>query len=164
MAITSAGDPFDPIPTKETGGMVLTVERNQMVWNPYEMQTYNYRVNKDDFQDKLSVGDIGRWLCKPPTARRVYKGPVRYWRARYEFHECGPDFPSWDHIMLNKGHRYFDAAGVKKTFIPTGQVSIAMLKADGTKLPEPIVEADINYLTFKKYRSVAFAPLKIVTE
>lgn len=68
--------------------------------------------------------------------------------------------------LRSKAPFYLDATGVKKKFFAQGQSDVVMLKADGTKVPRVfgvLLENGINYLDFIKYRSVPFAPLKIVT-
>jgi len=167
--LNSAKQPFDPLPTREVGGLVLTYERNELTFDAWAMTAYAFTVNSEDF---LEEGDFRQWLCKPVTARKVWKGNFSYYRVRYEFHHTDATAKDgvvpigWDHYLLDCGWMQLNAAGKPVPIVNVGQTaaSVPLLDGAGKVLDPPITTDKIKYLSYAKYRERSFAPLKIVID
>ncbi len=164
MIATTAGEPFDPKPTREIGGHILVIERNELKFSAKEKKAFRYRINLDNF---IFEDDRYQWLCKPITARRQYKGSLRYWRVRYEFWHCG-DAETWDHRLLNAGYMYREDPTLPlKPIHINGQPPSRPwpLNEFGFKLtPGQIANNESIYVAFKKYLGVNFGPLAIAVD
>src|SRR6185312_3189252 len=117
--LNSAKQPFDPAPTREIGGDVLIVERNEMEHDREEMREFAFKVNDSDF---IEDGDTEQWLCFPPTAKKVFKGNLQYWRVRYEFHHCGEQLDGepgdWLFHLLDVGYGELTGTAPNQVFKP----------------------------------------------
>lgn len=96
----SAGQPFDPVPTIEDGWDTLTVERNELEYDRSDMADYAFKVNLGFFLGEAP----GTVLCRPITARQAYKGGLKFWRVRYEFHFANEQMEfDWKLRLLDQG-------------------------------------------------------------
>lgn len=166
--LNSANQRFDPMVTRQAGGRILIVERNENVFDSLEKDAYSFAINDLPF---IEEDDENQWLCFPITADRVYKGPLSYWRVHYEFHHCGFPFddedaanpPDWHHHLLDQGYGILDAAGNFKVALKNGQIPAQPipLNGEGGALRPGFLGEDPVYLTFIKYRRMDFGPLAI---
>lgn len=154
--VNSAGDPLDPPPTVPVGYRVLSYARNQATFD-YSTGTYDYAVNNDVFQG-YQPGSV---LCLPPVAKRVLRGPLRYFRVSYKFKFApsilGEFIPR---RYLDQGFNYLDG-GVKfpilvNSFHPARE---QLLDGAGGKLA---AGAAPKFRGFRVYQWQAFTPLQII--
>lgn len=161
--LNSATEPFENQPTREVGGTTLIIERNELTYDPREKNAFRFTINDADF---IWEGDYRQWLCKPITATRQYKGPLKYWRVRYEFHHCGDITKAWNHVLLDAGFSHL-VGGVRKEYRKDGQPMARPWPLDGAGafLTEAEIAAgDVNYLQFKKYLAKDWSSLNIVVD
>lgn len=172
--LNAAGQPFDPAPTREIGGLTLVVERNELVFNAFKMSEYWFTTNSDMF-----LGfDLHQWLCKTITGKRQYKGNFKYWRVRYEFwhakeqvffnvgrHPIVPGAAKgpWDHILLNAGFEQLVGGKLKPITFNNQPVSRPYpLDAAGSAMTQAAIVANGPlFLHFQKYPERKFADLKL---
>ncbi|MBN9521059.1 hypothetical protein J0H58_21500 [bacterium] len=160
--LNSAGQPFDPVPTNEDGWTTLTIERNEATVNSGRLAHFRFAVNKDVFLGKPP----GRWILRPITARKVYKGAFGYYRFRYEFWLAGENDPDWDDLeLLDQGLCMKGPGGVPTPIIRGGQpVSQPVLLKDGIPLtPAQLADPKVGaqFLKYKRRKRRPFAPLNI---
>lgn len=163
--LNSAGQPFDPVPTIEVSHLTLTVERNEAEFDQLKARKYKGVVNKDVFLGYAA----GLWFLKHITGRVVYKGAYQYARVRYEFWLAPTvdEKDHWDNLdLLDQGLcRKGNDNGPPIPIMVNGHpISQPALLKNGFPLPPPqIINPDIGpqFLRFKRYRRVPFAPLKI---
>lgn len=156
--VNSARDPFDPPPTIPTGYRILNYARNQATFD-YGSGTYDFAVNSDVF-----VGyQPGTVLCLPPTARRVLRGTLRYFRVTFKFKLRPSNLAEWVPFqLLDQG--FAERVGGLRVPIrdnPGGELVAReqLLNGAGAKLGAAAAPV---FLDFTLYRQVPFAPLKIV--
>jgi len=165
IATVPVGEPFDPPPTREIGGTVLILERNELTYDVREKNSFRFTLNEGDF---VWEGDAEKWLCKPITARRQYKGPFKYWRVRYEFWHCG-DAETWDHVLLNAGYLEMGDDGVTPRPIVFGTAPPSkpwpIFMSNGAAL-DPIDVANnlAEYVNYRKYKRLPWNRLSIVVD
>jgi hypothetical protein len=174
--LNSAKQPFDPAPTVERGWRVLYFERNELSFDPDAMDKYSYALNSDNFLGAKQK----EVLSKPVTADAVYKGPLRYYRVKYEFHfrkrppieNPGQVFPgaTWSRDILDQGLCKLSlTAGpnFKKPvpIIRNGQPLSQPVLLDGAGqelTPAALAASGPQYISFQPYLATPFAPLNIV--
>lgn len=160
--INTARQPFDPPPTIEESWPVLHYERNELNFDWHFAAGFAHTVNRDRFLGE----DPGFVLCKPIVSEKRYRGPLVYWRTKYEFHFAQRSW-GWDLELLNQGLCQFKPlAKGPSPIIENGQpvTQPRLLNAIGLKMDvsgtvgvdwEPI------FLRFKRYFRRPFGPLRI---
>lgn len=188
LVANTAGDPFDPPPTRPKSYRTLTLTRNEISFDPVTTHLYENTVNSTTF-----LGfPPGYVLCKSITSRILYEAAARYFSTTYSFEMGVPRFAAsvaspyaavtdgifnpyapgtltttnvdvlgpWQLQILNTGYREL-VGGVLVAIQENGQPvsKPALLDTDGTQLA---VGGDPVWLVFRKYPSVDFTPLSLV--
>ncbi|MFO0798987.1 MAG: hypothetical protein U0804_16080 [Gemmataceae bacterium] len=160
--LNSANQPFDPVPTIEDGYTVVTFERNEPALNRGRLNRFRYATNKDAWNGEQP----GRWLCRPITASRVFKGGLEFYRFRYTFWLAGEDDPDWDDLeLLDQGLCRLGNDNEPVPIMRNGHPVSSPVMLNGGL---PLSAADLanpavgpQYLRFKRRKRVPFAPLNI---
>jgi hypothetical protein len=96
--LNSATQPFQPSPTVPNGRRTLHITRNELDFDPLEMEAFEYTIN-----DNWFLGyEPGRVLLMPPRAKMVFRGILKYWRVSYvlKFHEIISTNPDCQFLMM----------------------------------------------------------------
>jgi hypothetical protein len=171
--LNSANQPLTPAPLFDIAYPVLTMSRNELAFDDKTATKYAYAINSDVFLGYKPE----QAQCLPPSAKRVYRGNIQYWRVNYRirFSVTLPDgsLLSWQPEFLDQGLMQTQnnpaAANVGQPvpIIKYGHpiTQPVMLDGSGRELlpialvfgiavmPPPV------YLTFRNYRKTAFADL-----
>lgn len=157
-ATTSAGEPFDPPPEIDASRPVLTVSRNELVFNSVLAITYENAVNSDAFLG----ANPGQVRVQGISARRQYKKGLRYWRVQYQFVYRKE---TWDLELLDIGTWYLEANAQgtieKKRFVTDDdppQPRLGLLNGFGVAND---AEAPPVFRRFEVYPRLPFANLNI---
>lgn len=100
----SAGQPYDPPPTKTLFDPVVTYERNEQTW-PAAARAALVGAANSGFWNGYPPG---KWRCLEATARTVHEGGTTYYRTRYVF---GLRLDGWNVHLLDYGYAYRDENG-----------------------------------------------------
>lgn len=155
--LNSAGDPFDPPPTRPASRTKITVGRNEDHYDGAQMQAWANVTNSDVWWG-YAVGSV---LSKPVRAQRAYRNGRRYWRVSYTF--LVSDVPwLWQLSILDRGYRKKPAVNgqLQPITLPGGRPlsEPALLDGNGNPLA---VGSPAAFLKFPVYPSAAFAPLNL---
>ena len=146
--VNAVAEKFDPPVEVDDSRLVLTVVRNELVYDPVLALAYHDVVNSDQF------GQFAAGLCKVEsiTASSQTWNGIEFWSTTYVIH-IRKD--GWQIHLLNQGSKYVESGEFHAFKGKDGTpLSSGLLAADGTKLDfgdEPI------YFTFDPYREAAFA-------
>lgn len=163
--VNTAGEPFDPPPTRRFRDRVLEYRVNVIAttvdidW----LLDFTDHTNTDDFLGRAP----GEALCDDITAdlQRVVDEGLNYYACQFVFKfrrnftdATAPARSGWCHRQLNRGYRRLDGADLK-----------TIVDANGMPLNRPSLldesgeVTDIPHFVFRRpYEEVAFAPLGIV--
>ena len=168
--LNPAGDPFDPPPVMQKTLLHLTIDRNQLSFDPQLVLEYTNTVNSD------------KWLgfeptevkCAGATATQRHEGSTTYWNVIWSFdiwkreHQWyfKQDWKAWNPIeILNAGPRYIkiNADGEEVLTIAddewgTAHSGAVLLNRDGGKLGR--LEKP-TYTLFQLYEEKPFAALML---
>lgn len=105
--VNSAGDPFDPLPVKETCLRTVTITRNEPTFDVHEKRVYDNKRSANAFLG-FDAG-MARMLPIRSGERYVFNG-ISYFEVIYEIvfaYDC------WQIKLLDQGPRYYlkNAAG-----------------------------------------------------
>ena len=171
--VNSAGDPFDPPPTRDAAHPIVTFTRNEEVFDSAFALLFNNSVNN------------AAWSGLEPRQARVNMRAVsqqeeidgtlhRYWRVTYIFRLR---FETHDIKLLNIGPRYYkdpsaatpDKRRIKFAADGEGANALGLLKADGGRLvpaatadaPNPTASGPPTFIRYRPYRETSFTLLNI---
>lgn len=152
--LNSAGDPYDPPPTRPGYYPVVRVTRNEPeFFAPFALQ-YGNSVNRNPWS---GLAPRQAWLRPIKATSQVHVSDrfdtpdVLYWKVRYEFILKAE---TWDLALLNIGRHYLDQPNTvpgqrKRRFSDlSGHTDMDLLKADGTKY----ADGEQKLPTFMVYR------------
>lgn len=166
-AITnSAGERFDPPPEVEDGRLVLTIVRNQILFDARTILRYQWRVNSQPWYGL----DAGTVRCTKISAVRRWENGILYWAVTYMFeikepkeYETAAD--TWAFKLLDRGFFVLDTTTSPPT--PTlardgrgnPYTSPVLLDGDGQRLPngDPAV-----FISWFGYREADFNDLGLI--
>lgn len=113
----SAGEMFDPPPTRDENRMVLTLVRNELAYSgigPWVGTTYDPAIASkymDTLNDDTFFGfAAGLVKCESIVGEEITTGPVTYWVVTYVFHcrsgnVLGSTVDDWNYRPLDAGFR-----------------------------------------------------------
>jgi hypothetical protein len=170
--VNSAGDPFTPAPTIETGHAVLSMTRNETAFNLNTASRYSYALNSDVF---LGAAPETCQLM-PPKAKYMFRGTLPYYRVSYKFRfnyqKLDGTLQSWQPQLLDQGMmRKQTTAGrpelgksVPIRRGPNAITSPVLLDGNGQEAVDQIilgvnVGKIPNFIKFKAYRLLPFIEL-----
>ncbi len=151
--LNTVGDPFDDPPAIEESRPVLTIVRNEQVFNQSWIGQYVDRVNSDIF-----LGFAPNTVkCKDISGKREYEADWGYyWAVTYEFEfRDDPDGKGWTEQILNAGYRQKEGGtGEPKTVMIDGAPASqeVALQRDGSYVPGGAP----YYLEFKLFKTANF--------
>jgi hypothetical protein len=149
--INTVGDVFSTALMKQMNQPILTITRNEAIFNP-QLSLFANTINGDVFYGSPP----GTVFCNTPKQKRLWSATWGYYfPTTYRF--IG-DPNGWDHSVINQGFRARNVRGVLKNIIVQGVpiTEPALLDYSGNVLPQnvpPVV------LTFKPYPRMPFAAL-----
>lgn len=176
--LNSAGERFDPPPTKNIGTLFLTVRRNEPSYDPAIALTFQNKRNSDPFFG----AQPGQALCLSIAPNAEYAEDAEYIPVDYHFEFRADKFRhrimdqglnGWfnDNGTLKLAPFYMnitDRAGAAVLLDGTGKPIESSIKVAGNETPvahqspSPATIEDTGeaiFLIFEKYGERAFAPL-----
>jgi hypothetical protein len=160
----SAEDPFDPPPEIDDSWPKLTIQRNELIFDPQVAFAYRNAVNSDPWMG----GAPKTWKVFGISASSKYENGLQFWSVSYEFHykslilvtggvntEYG-----WSLVLLDIGGQEIDVAtnSIKTITDPHGVPIQRPLDGAGHKAA---FGAAPYYITFTVYPSLSFAALNL---
>ena len=94
----SAGESFDPPPTRDVSDLVLRITRNESAFDSQRAMQYKDAVNSDWFGEFAP----GRARCTGFSGRQMHAADITYWQVSYEF-QIRSD--GWELRHLDEGFR-----------------------------------------------------------
>ncbi len=155
----SAQQPFDPPLMKDESRPVLTVERNQLTFDPLQAIAFQDAINADKF-----IGaEEGQVKVKGITARKEiapWDPEIKFWRVAYifVFRKDG-----WDLEPLDHGTQIVDPND-SSSYIPhtkDGVVTDVKLDGAGSPLTTDTTSKKPKFLRFRVYEEKNFSELGI---
>lgn len=163
--LNSAGQAFDPPPTRSEYCVRLTVQRNRLTFDLDMAAEYGDSVNSTDWH---LTGDYSilarRAKCIGISARQAYTNSTGYWVVTYEF---SLRLRPWNPVeILDQGLAYRDDDGeliIAKDFNGDAVTFPVNLNGSGQRLVETVSWNDPVYLEFQGYRETDFNALNLLT-
>lgn len=151
--LNSAGEPFNPPPTKEESRPQVTIVRNEASYSVSRALDYQDAVNSDTFDGikprQAKMRNIGaEWVTENDTTYVIVTYVLAFRRD------------TWDTQLLDAGTHYLTVAGgtTYERFKRNGIAYIGLLASDGTKLASTDPP---NIITIKPEKQQPFAPLNL---
>lgn len=158
--VNSAREKFDPPLTREETIRVLTVTRNELLFDPRPLDSsYKNKVNLLPF-----IGyDVGEVLFSSVTATKQAESGVYFWQVSYTF-KC--KVGGWVRQVLDEGYYQLVTVDSQKKAVrirdKDGEPKVSPTLLDGLGTPLPEDSTDGIYLNFYIYQSVDMTPLNII--
>ncbi len=163
--VNSAGEPFDDLPEREVGSLIITVTRNSLTFNPNQAAEYISAVNKSSFRVDGNTINAKKAKMGVITAKRQYwedeQGNLtKYYVVTYPIKLR----ETWEQKFEDRGrHALTDKYGSdEKTLkaIVSGEPPAPVdkpwpLNGEGEAMPN--VDDEPAQLTFKPYAEKSFS-------
>jgi hypothetical protein len=153
--VNSAGDYFDPPPTKDDSRWKLSIVRNEQTYDPSYADTYRDAVNNAVWFGGLF--DVGTAKCCGILGTLQYNPTCGYYyEVTYEFEI---NYNTWKKKILDQGLYTLDSSNVYSPALDDKGAPVTqpvLLDGAGAKLAEGAAPV---YLEFEVYSMVDFGPL-----
>lgn len=150
--VNTAGEPFDPFPTRSAGVRVVTIEKNEASLNLSQMESLTKTVNSNTITIDGETIAAGKAFMAGITAVKQSRGGNAFYRKRYTIRLKTDD---WDDRILNAGYQQL-VDGERKDIVDAEGNPVTKpwpLDEDGTAKSSP---TDYDELVFKPYPSASW--------
>lgn len=159
--VNSAGEPFNPPPTKQVFHPKLTISRNESIDTDAMTLARRYagKVNADVFWGAAAGEARITGISAKPFQREGQDGDrTPYIKMTYTIQFAD----TWKLSLLDQGTFYWDINGNKIQFEANGQPTIGLLDGTGGALPTPVAPGDAIFLPpLAIYDSETFSTLQL---
>lgn len=151
--VNAAGVPFDPPILIPDTRLVISFERNELVFPLAAAVAYQNATNSDPWFGLLPYQ--GKMVI---TGKFTKEGGYDFYAMRYE---CHVKWDTWVEMVLNAGMTNKDGSPCTEKDGTTQVSEPVPLSTGGAQLAWPINPASINYLPFNVLRQLPFAALDL---
>jgi hypothetical protein len=161
----SAGDPFDPPPTRKAGALRFSMTKNYPTLNLGILRAYKNAINSDawfgqaQYTARIANVSFSRVIEEVQNGENDHQTWV-YWPYTFEFEVAEPDVGdgTWHMVLLDQGYRHTQAGD-----------PLPIRNTDGTPVTQPsllngsgALSTTPHFLTFNIYRALPFAALGLL--
>lgn len=159
--VNTAGDRFEPLPTRPMQIAILTYTRWEKGWQETTWDIQSFRVNKT-----LWFGNLPRTVLMMPPTVGEYKlvGNVLFYPVTRVFkRKVNEENSTWDIVLDNYGFRELKNGKVVDIVLAAGRQGVLHpLRANGSAIPQNLVGTEAPaQSTFLRYQDYEFADMNI---